>query len=55
MTEFASHFVDTNGIRTHYFEAGSGPTLVLMHGGDAGADAYGTGETAFRFSPAGFE
>jgi pimeloyl-ACP methyl ester carboxylesterase len=41
MTEFASHFVDTNGIRTHYLEAGAGPTLVLMHGGGAGADAYG--------------
>jgi len=41
MTEFASNFVDTNGIRTHYLEAGSGPTLVLMHGGGAGADAYG--------------
>jgi pimeloyl-ACP methyl ester carboxylesterase len=41
MTEFASHFVDTNGIRTHYLEAGKGPTLILMHGGGAGADAYG--------------
>ncbi len=41
MSEFASNFVDTNGIRTHYLEAGSGPTLVLMHGGGAGADAYG--------------
>jgi pimeloyl-ACP methyl ester carboxylesterase len=39
--ELASHFVDLNGIRTHYLEAGSGPTLVLMHGGGAGADAYG--------------
>lgn len=41
MIEFASHFVDTGGIRTHYFEAGDGPTLILMHGGGAGADAYG--------------
>ena len=41
MPESASNFVDTNGIRTHYLEAGSGPTLVLMHGGGAGADAYG--------------
>lgn len=41
MSEFASHFVDTHGIRTRYLEAGSGPTLILMHGGGAGADAYG--------------
>lgn len=39
--ELASHFIDLNGIRTHYLEAGAGPTLVLMHGGGAGADAYG--------------
>src|SRR5262245_56255052 len=43
---FASHFVEADGIRTHYFEAGGGeggrrPTMILMHGGGAGADAYG--------------
>lgn len=38
---FASHYLDVAGIRTHYLEAGSGPTLVLIHGGGAGADAWG--------------
>jgi 2-hydroxy-6-oxo-6-(2'-aminophenyl)hexa-2,4-dienoate hydrolase len=40
-TEFESRFVETDGYRTHYLEAGQGPTLILMHGGGAGADAYG--------------
>jgi 2-hydroxy-6-oxo-6-(2'-aminophenyl)hexa-2,4-dienoate hydrolase len=39
--EFASHYLDIDGVRTHYLEAGSGPTLVLIHGGGAGADAWG--------------
>ncbi len=39
--EFASHFIVADGIRTHYLEAGSGPVVVLMHGGGAGADSYG--------------
>ena len=39
--EFASHYVGTDGYRTHYLEAGSGRPLVLMHGGGAGADTYG--------------
>jgi pimeloyl-ACP methyl ester carboxylesterase len=39
--EFASHYLDVAGVRTHYLEAGSGPTLVLIHGGGAGADAWG--------------
>ena|ERR1700731_3163626 len=26
------HFVETNGIRMHYVEAGSGPLVVLCHG-----------------------
>jgi 2-hydroxy-6-oxo-6-(2'-aminophenyl)hexa-2,4-dienoate hydrolase len=39
--EFASDYLDIEGIRTHYLEAGSGPTLVLIHGGGAGADAWG--------------
>ena len=40
--EFTSHYVDADGIRTHYLEQGSGPVLVLMHGGAAGGDAYGS-------------
>jgi len=39
--EFASHYLDSGAIRTHYLEAGTGPTLVLIHGGGAGADAWG--------------
>ncbi len=36
-----SKFVDAGGVKTHYFEAGSGPPVILLHGGGAGADAYG--------------
>lgn len=40
-SDFASRYLEVDGIRTHYLEAGSGPTLVLIHGGGAGADAWG--------------
>ena len=30
-------FVEIEGIRTRYFEAGEGPTLVLFHGGNMGS------------------
>ncbi len=36
-----SRFADINGISTHYYEAGTGEPLILIHGGGAGADAYG--------------
>ena len=36
-----SNNIDVNGISTHYYEAGSGEPLILIHGGGAGADAYG--------------
>ena len=36
-----SKFVDAEGIKTHYYEAGEGHPLVLIHGGGAGADAWG--------------
>src|SRR3954466_9683733 len=32
MTAIAHRFVDTNGIRMHVAEAGSGPPVVLLHG-----------------------
>src|ERR1700684_3414456 len=32
MAEFAHRFVNTNGIKMHYVEAGSGPTVLLCHG-----------------------
>jgi pimeloyl-ACP methyl ester carboxylesterase len=35
-----SRFVDVNGIRTHYLDAGDGPgTVVLLHSGEFGASA----------------
>lgn len=37
-------FIQVNGHRTHYLEAGDGPVLVLMHGGEYGADAELTWE-----------
>jgi len=30
-------FIDVEGVRTRYFEAGQGPTLVLFHGGNMGS------------------
>jgi len=41
MTSYPSKYVDINGLKTHYFEAGQGTPLVLVHGGGAGADAIG--------------
>lgn len=40
---WTSHFVDLSRIRTHYVESGEAgaPTLVLLHGGGAGADSVG--------------
>jgi pimeloyl-ACP methyl ester carboxylesterase len=35
----SSHFVEVDGIRTHYLEGGEGPTLVLLHDGAFGASA----------------
>lgn len=34
-----SRYVDVDGIRTHYLEAGSGPTVVLLHSGEFGGCA----------------
>lgn len=34
-------FVAIDGLETHYLEAGKGDTLVLIHGGGSGADAWG--------------
>lgn len=36
-----NQFTDVAGINTHYYEAGSGDPLILIHGGGAGADAWG--------------
>jgi pimeloyl-ACP methyl ester carboxylesterase len=34
-----SHFVSVDGVRTHYLEAGDGPTIVLLHSGEFGGAA----------------
>ena len=39
--ESASRAITVDGIETHYFELGSGPTLILIHGGGPGADSWG--------------
>lgn len=39
--ESTSRFVVANGIRIHYHEAGSGPALLLIHGGAPGAFGWG--------------
>ena len=36
-----SRYADVNGITTHYYEAGAGEALILLHGGGAGADSFG--------------
>ena len=46
MTEIASRFVDVDGIRTHYLEAGDGPTVVLLHSGEYG----GAAEISWQFT-----
>ncbi len=34
-----SRFIEVNGIRTHYLEAGDRPPLVLLHSGEFGGSA----------------
>jgi pimeloyl-ACP methyl ester carboxylesterase len=40
-----SRYVVADGLRTHYLDAGDGPTLVLLHGGEYGASAELTWES----------
>lgn len=46
MPEIRSRFVDVDGIRTHYLEAGEGPTVVLLHSGEFG----GCAEISWEFT-----
>ncbi len=39
--ESTSRYVTADGIRVHLHEAGSGPLLLLIHGGAPGADGWG--------------
>jgi pimeloyl-ACP methyl ester carboxylesterase len=46
MADWQSEFVDVDGIRTHYLEAGEGPTVVLLHSGEFG----GAAEISWEFT-----
>jgi pimeloyl-ACP methyl ester carboxylesterase len=46
MTQIAGKYVTVDGIRTHYLEAGSGPTVVLLHSGEFG----GAAEISWEFT-----
>ncbi len=46
MAEIAGNYVDVDGIRTHYLEAGEGPTVVLLHSGEYG----GAAEISWQFT-----
>ena len=38
--ESTSQYVQARDIRLHYNEAGSGPPMIVMHGGDIGATGW---------------
>jgi pimeloyl-ACP methyl ester carboxylesterase len=40
MTQAASRYVVVDGIRTHFWEAGDGPPVVLLHAGGYGENAW---------------
>src|SRR5262245_11753928 len=46
MAEVASKFVEVEGMRTHYLEAGSGFPVVLLHSGEFG----GCAELSWEFN-----
>jgi len=39
--------LQTGAFKTHYFEAGAGESVLLIHGGGAGADSVGNWEICF--------
>ena len=41
-----SRYINVDGIRTHYFEAGKGPTVVFLHSGEFG----GCAELSWEFN-----
>ncbi|MCY4486087.1 MAG: alpha/beta hydrolase [Deltaproteobacteria bacterium] len=45
-TDYLHRTLRVGGIETHYLEAGEGPDLVLLHGGEYGASAEATWGTA---------
>lgn len=44
----ASKTIMADGIETHYFDLGSGPALILIHGGGPGADSWGNWQSTLR-------
>jgi pimeloyl-ACP methyl ester carboxylesterase len=46
MPSILSRYVEIDGIRTHYLEAGSGPAVVLLHSGEYG----GAAEVSWEFT-----
>lgn len=46
MADIRNRFVEVDGIRTHYLEAGNGPTVVLLHSGEFG----GCAEISWEFT-----
>ena len=46
MSVIRSRFVDVDGVRTHYLEAGEGPVVVLLHSGEFG----GAAEISWEFT-----
>lgn len=46
MAAIRSRYVDVDGIRTHYLEAGDGPVVVLLHSGEFG----GAAEISWEFT-----
>lgn len=46
MSVIRDRFVDVDGIRTHYLEAGEGPVVVLLHSGEFG----GAAEISWEFT-----
>ena len=43
MNQADEKYVDVDGIRTRYFEKGSGETVVLFHGGNFGSNEAADG------------
>jgi len=39
--DYEKKFIEVNGVKTCYIEAGEGEPLILIHGGGAGANSYG--------------
>ena len=50
LQEFGEKWIDVDGIRTRYFEAGEGRTIVLVHGGTKGDASGGANAEDFHLN-----